>query len=110
MGLTVRQTGTGIDDAMNEPNRPPVHSLWLLFSGVGKLIALQASTPAYRQYISAIARFHGYCAVAMTALCLMGVLIGKAPVGNAVGGTIFALAAVLLLRFAKAIRPTEISS
>jgi hypothetical protein len=40
----------------------------------------------------------------------MGVLIGKAPSGNAVGGTIFALTAALLFRVAKLIRPSDVQS
>ena len=95
---------------MSEPHQPSSRAIWRHRLAVLKLFGRAIFNPTYRLGFSAIVRFHGYCAVAMAILCFLGALMGKAPLGNAVGGVIFALAAVLLLRVAKVIRPTEIPS
>ena len=92
---------------MNEADAPSPRGKWRHRLAVLKFVAGGIFNPTFRLGLSAIVRFHGYCAVTMAVLCFMGAVLGKAPFGNAVGAVIFAIAALLLLRSGRIIRPSE---
>jgi hypothetical protein len=60
-------------------------------------------SPWFMRRLSFLPATFAVCAVCMTLLCLMGVVIGKAVAGNALGSFAFAGAAFVFLRASKAI-------
>ena len=78
------------------------------WSAIGRFTLEVAKVSARQQFASswalplALTTFT-VCAVIMSGVCLMGVVMGKAVVGNAVGSLIFACAAFIFIRVSKAV-------